>query len=332
MNYQEAMINVQTVLGNYFGDRFQIEQPLGKFTSARVGGNAEMLVTVKSAEELKFAAETAYKYGVPYFVLGGGSNILMSDTGCNGLVIHNRAKRVSFRNTGISVVCTAESGTNISSLTRQCINKGLGGLEWAIGVPGTVGGAVFGNSGAHGSDMAANLIAARVWQPGKGERIITNRDMAYGYRTSIFKEEVASVRPRTLILEAEIELTPEPVELLASRADAFNAHRKQTQPNGATMGSMFKNPKHFYAGYLIEAAGLKGTRIGGVYVSEKHANFFINDMQATAEDIRALLAEAYNTVREQFDIALEPEIELVGEWGFDDAESKSYSEDTGVEG
>ena len=300
-----------------FGDQFQINAPLAKYTSARVGGPAEMLLTVKNAQELQTAVELAYAYPIPYFVLGGGSNILVADAGVKGLVILNKAKQVSFRHTGFSVICTAESGTNLSSLARQCISKGLGGLEWAISVPGTVGGAVFGNSGAHGGDMAGNLRAAAIFEPGQGAKIYTNDALDYAYRNSLLKREMDKRLSRRIVLSAELELTPESIEVLTARANGFTAHRKETQPGGASMGSMFKNPENYYAGYLIESAGLKGYRIGGAAISEKHANFFVNDGDASAEDIRALIAEAWNIVREKFGVKMDLEVELVGEWGFD---------------
>ena len=195
---------------------------------------------------------------------------------------------------------------------------GLGGLEWAIGVPGTVGGAVVGNSGAHGGDMNGNLLAATIWEPGRGTRIYSNEEMGYGYRDSILKQEQRNEVPRRVVLSAELALKPEAVEVLMARADGFTAHRKQTQPAGASMGSMFKNPEHFYAGYLIEASGLKGYRVGKVQISDKHANFFINEGEANAEEIRALIAEAWHAVREQFGVELELEVELVGDWQFEE--------------
>ncbi len=301
-----------------FGDRFQLNVPLARYTSARVGGPAEMFVTIKSATELGTAVELAYAQRIPYFIFGGGSNILVADRGLAGLVILNKAREVTFRHTGSSVVCTAESGMNLSSLARQCINKGLGGLEWAIGVPGTVGGAVVGNSGAHGGDMNGSLLAISVWEPGKGACIYSSEDLNYGYRDSVLKQEQGTSLPRRVVLTAEIELTPEPVETLMARADGFTAHRRQSQPAGATMGSMFKNPENYYAGYLIDSAGLKGYRVGGARISEKHANFFINEGGATAEDVRRLIAEAWNTVREQFGIEMQLEVELVGDWEFED--------------
>ncbi len=313
---------IQKRFREVFGEAFTINEPMERFTSARVGGPAEMFVTVHKALELQTAVELAYLQRVPYMVLGGGSNILVSDIGVKGLVILNKAKDVHFRHTGLGVVCTVESGMNLSSLARQCIARGLGGLEWAVSIPGTVGGAVVGNSGAHGSDMAANLRSATIWEPGSGPHIYSNEDMAYGYRRSILKQDQFGNKPRRVVLSAEIELKPEPVDVLMARADGFVARRKETQPSGASMGSMFKNPENYYAGYLIEAAGLKGFRSGGAHISEKHANFFVNDENATAEDVRALIAEAWNSVREQFGVELELEVELIGDWHFDSEDGK----------
>lgn len=307
---------VQTRFQELFGEQFEANAPMSRHTSARVGGPADMLVTVRNATELQTAVEIAYGYHIPYFILGGGSNILVADAGVRGLVILNKSRHVSFRHTGAHVVCTAESGVNLSSLARQCISKGLGGLEWAVNVPGTVGGAVVGNSGAHGGDMNGNLVAATVWEPGYGSRIYSCEEMAYAYRDSVLKHEQKQTKPRRVVLSAELQLTPEAVEVLLARGDAFTAHRKQTQPGGASVGSMFKNPPNYYAGYLIETAGLKGFRVGGVQISEKHANFFVNDDNASAENVRALIAEAWNAVREQFGVEMELEAELVGDWDF----------------
>lgn len=306
-----------TYFSDVFGDQFQIDVPLSRYTSARVGGSAEMFLTVNSAQELQTAVEMAYKKRIPYFILGGGSNILVADDGVKGLVIMNKARQVRYKHIGSRVICTAESGANLSSLARQCIAKGLGGLEWAVGVPGTIGGAVVGNSGAHGSDMSQTLRAAAIWEPGRGIRVYTKENMKYEYRNSVLKQEHGRPLSRRIVMSAELELKPEAPDLLMARADGFTAHRKQTQPGGATIGSMFKNPENYYAGYLIEAAGLKGYRLGNVHISEKHANFFVNEGEASAEEIRALLAEAWNSVREQFGIEMELEVELVGEWEFD---------------
>jgi UDP-N-acetylmuramate dehydrogenase len=164
-----------------------------------------------------------------------------------------------------------------------------------------------------------------VWEAGRGARIYSNEELEYGYRDSILKREQGGKGARRVVLSAELELKPEAVDVLMARADGFIAHRKQTQPGGASTGSMFKNPEHYYAGYLIDAAGLKGFRTGDAVISEKHANFFVNEGEATAEDIRSLIAEAWNTVREQFGVELALEVELVGDWGFDDEDEPEGS-------
>ncbi len=313
-------IVTEAILANFrdiFGDRFKLNEPIGRYTSARVGGRAELYVAVNSADELQMAAELAYAQQVPYFILGGGSNILVADEGLPGLVIHNRAKNISFRHSGAGVVCTADAGVNLSSLARQCMAKGLGGLEWAVSIPGTVGGAVVGNAGAHGGDMSDCVRAVKVWTPGKGQEIINNEQMGFEYRNSVLKEEHFDDVPRRVVLDVELILKPEAPEILLGRADAFIAHRKQTQPGGASTGSMFKNPDHYYAGYLIETAGLKGMRIGGAVISEKHANFFVNEDNCRAEDIRELIAEAWHVVRTKFGIEMDLEVELVGDWNFE---------------
>ncbi len=299
-----------------FGETLKVNEPLSRFTSARVGGPAEMFLTVHSADDLHHAVDMAYSQKIPYFVLGGGSNILVADTGISGLVIHNRARKVSFRHNGVNVVCTAESGMNLSSLSRQCIAKGLSGLEWAVGVPGTIGGAVVGNAGAHGGDINGILLSATIWEPGRGIRVYANDEMQYEYRDSILKKDQHKARTRRVVLAADLQLTPESVDVLTARADAFTTRRKQTQPGGASMGSMFKNPDNYYAGYLIETAGLKGFQVGNAQISEQHANFFVSDGDTTAEDIRSLIAEAWNSVREQFGVEMELEVELVGDWDF----------------
>jgi UDP-N-acetylmuramate dehydrogenase len=316
VNKLSTTINKVEQFRELFGDALQVNVSLARYTSARVGGPAELFLTVASAEELQSAVELAYVINVPYFILGGGSNILVADVGMNGLVILNKSRKVTFRHTGASVICTAESGLNLSSLARQCISRGLGGLEWAISVPGTVGGAVVGNSGAHGGDIAGNLRAATIWEPGYGPRLYNRDELDYAYRHSALKMERHNANPRRVVLLAELELTPESTAVLTARANGFTAHRKETQPGGASVGSMFKNPDNYYAGYLIDTAGLKGYQIGGASISEKHANFFINDGAATAEDIRGLIAEAWNSVREQFGIEMELEVELVGDWEF----------------
>ncbi len=288
-----------------FGARLLLGEPLARHTSARIGGPADAFLAARTVEDLRQAARLAWAHGVPLLVLGGGSNVLVSDAGVRGLVVHNRTSRVEFEGTR---VC-ADSGVSTIGLARRCIRRGLAGLEWAVGVPGTLGGAVFGNAGAHGGDMAASVASVEVTTPA-GDGRLSNTDLAFEYRASALKRE-----PRPLvILRVVLQLREDDPASIQARADAYTEHRRRTQPPGATVGSMFKNPPGDYAGRLIDAAGLKGVRVGGAQISEVHANFFLNAGDASAADVRALIELAREEVAWQFGVRLELEIELVGEW------------------
>jgi UDP-N-acetylmuramate dehydrogenase len=189
----------------------------------------------------------------------------------------------------------------------------LAGLEWAATVPGTVGGAVFGNAGAHGGDMAGNLVVAEILQPDGSVRRWEAGELGFGYRTSELKRLKARGQPQ-VVLAAELALSRGKPQALQAQMDQFAAHRRRTQPPGASMGSMFKNPPGDYAGRLIEAAGLKGARVGQAEISTLHANFFVNLGQARAADVFALIHRAHAAVLDQFGVDLELEVELVGDW------------------
>jgi UDP-N-acetylmuramate dehydrogenase len=242
--------------------------------------------------------------------LGGGSNIVVSDEGVRGLVILNRARKIEFSPGRVK----AESGASFSTLAQHCIARGYGGLEWAVGIPGTVGGAVVGNAGAWGSDVAQTLKRATIL--GQNGQILSwpAERFRYGYRTSILKQMASEHAQQTVILDAEFALEVADAEALRQRAATITAKRKEKQPKGATCGSVFKNPTGDYAGRLIEEAGLKGRCLGGAQVSARHANFFLNLGQATATDIKGLIDLVQRTVLDQFGVALEMEIELIGEW------------------
>jgi UDP-N-acetylmuramate dehydrogenase len=240
--------------------------------------------------------------------LGGGSNILVSDKGVRGVVVLNRAKEVRFED-GDQPTVWCEAGVVFSNLANRCASKGFSSLEWAATVPGTVGGAVFGNAGAFDGDMSANLIWADVLTKNGREKLSVEQ-MEYGYRTSVLKRGEI----KAIVLSALLRLKNSTKEEVSAKINQFSERRKATQPPGASMGSMFKNPAGDHAGRLIEAAGLKGTRIGNVEISTKHGNFFINHGETKAEDVRALIQVAQKTVSEKFGVQLELEVELVGEW------------------
>ncbi|MEW5827629.1 MAG: UDP-N-acetylmuramate dehydrogenase [Chloroflexota bacterium] len=290
-----------------FGERLQTDVPLAAYTSARIGGPAEALIAAHTSEELAKTVSRLWEMGVPFILLGGGSNVLVSDAGVRGVVVLNRAKAVTFFDKVPSV--WAESGVTFSNLANRVAAKGYTGLEWAATVPGTVGGAVYGNAGAFGGDMAGSLRAAEVLTR-EGRKQFKVREMGYGYRTSVMKRgEVKGV-----ILSAELRLDFGDKEAVLGRMREFTERRKSTQPPGASMGSMFKNPEGDFAGRLLEEAGLKGAHIGNAVVSPVHANFFVNNGETSAADVKSLIDLAQATVRERFGIQLELEIELVGEW------------------
>jgi UDP-N-acetylmuramate dehydrogenase len=290
------------------GDKVKENISLAPYTSARIGGSADILITAESADELARIIKLLQKQEIDYFILGGGSNVLVSDTGVRGVVVLNRAKGVRFH-IGDEPSVTVESGVIFSNLANRCAAKGLAGLEWAGTVPGTIGGAVYGNAGAFGGDMAGNLIWAELLTE-NGREKMTAEQMGYGYRTSILKRGELDA----IVLCAELKLRNSTKEAVSTTIEQFGAHRKATQPPGASMGSMFKNPNGDYAGKLIEAAGLKGTRIGNAQISPLHGNFFINHDNTKAEDIRALIELVMKTVKEKQGVDLELEVELVGEW------------------
>lgn len=291
-----------------FGEQVRQNVPLAPFTSARIGGPADVLVTAGSSDELAAIIGLLWEADASYLLLGGGSNVLVSDRGVRGITVLNRAKAVKFTS-GTEPKVWSESGTVFTNLANRCASKGLAGVEWASTVPGTIGGAVYGNAGAFGGDMAHTLAQAEVLTP-HGRETWSAADFSYGYRTSALKRG----DKRGVVLAAEMSLRTATKEELAVKIGGFSERRKATQPPGASMGSMFKNPEGDAAGRLIEAAGLKGTRIGSAEVSPIHANFFVNHGKSKASDIRALIELVQKTVREKQGVELELEVELAGDW------------------
>ncbi len=290
------------------GKQVRRDVSLAPYTSARVGGPADVLVTVHSADELAWVIQMLWDAAASYLILGGGSNVLVSDAGVRGITVLNRAKGVHFE-TGRQPKVLAEAGVIFSNLANRCAGKGLSGLEWAATVPGTIGGAVYGNAGAFGGDMAHSLLHAEVLTA-DGRQQWPAEKLEYGYRTSVLKRG----QIKAVVLAAQLSLRNATKEEVAVKIGEFSERRRTTQPPGASMGSMFKNPQGDAAGRLIEAAGLKGTRIGSAEVSPIHGNFFINHGHSKASDIRALIALVQEKVREHSGVELEMEVELVGDW------------------
>lgn len=297
-------------LRQVFGERLHENVSMANYTTARVGGRVPALVSIHTVEDLIQAAKTLWKLSIPFLILGSGANILVSDHGVDLIILHNRAHNIKIDTKSDSPCIYAESGAILGTVARQSALRGLSGMEWAAPVPGTVGGAIYGNAGAHGSDIAANLRMAKILHKTKGLQDWPVDKLGLQYRSSVFKREKMPV----VILSAIFDVVKTSREEAWEKIKAFQAHRKETQPPGASMGSTFKNPVGDFAGRLIEAAGLKGHRVGRAMISPVHANFIINLDGATAQDIWKLMKIAQDAVREKFGILLEPEFELVGEF------------------
>lgn len=285
-------------------------EPLAKYTAARLGGAADWLyVARESPHDLQAVVAAAWSADLPVRVLGGGANVLIADSGVRGLVVINKTDSVTWLPPDNRV--RVASGVNLKKLAHQCQARGLSGFEWAVSVPGTIGGAVINNAGAHGGDMAANVVSVDLLDAEAGLHTLSIDDLGYDYRHSQLK---ARADRRFLVVSAVLQFTPDDPETIRGRMDGFIAQRKRTQPPGASLGSIFKNPPGDYAGRLIDAAGLKGHQIGGAQVSALHANFFINTGGATAADYYALIGSVQAEVARQTGVTLELEIEIVGEF------------------
>jgi UDP-N-acetylmuramate dehydrogenase len=293
-------------------------EPLARYTSWRIGGPARYFANATTAEDLRDLMQWAHAEGLPVFVLGGGTNILVADGGYSGLVIRNRATRYRVEEQGDDVRLWVESGAPTAGTARRLSAQGYGGLVWAEGLPGTIGGAIFGNAGCYGDDMAHDLIRAWVLRDGE----VTEWSAAhfeYGYRTSVLKRALGDgqatngVSWPAVILAAEIRLyRDDPAKLVAEMAAIAEARKSKT-PSGSSCGSVFKNPTGTTAGMVLDQAGLKGTRVGNAIVSDKHANYIVNLGGATASDVLRLTDVMRERVLSEFGIELELEVQVVGE-------------------
>ena len=277
---------------------------LAPYTTMRTGGPAALFAEPRSAQQLAHVHQWAQEKGLSLRLFGNGSNLLIADSGFDGLVIHlGRAlSEISvFANT-----LTAQAGASLAAAARAAAQASLTGLEFAAGIPGSIGGAVCMNAGAYGGEIAQVIVSARVLTP-EGVRTVSKEELTLGYRSS------AVMQSGWVVLEATFELTPgNPDQIKATMAD-LAARRREKQPlQYPSCGSFFKRPVGYYAGALIEQAGLKGYRVGDAQVSEMHAGFVINRGHATSSEIYRLMQDVQRRVQAQFGVALEPEVRLIG--------------------
>ncbi len=285
----------------------KLDEPLRRYTAWKIGGPADALLEPRSAGELVEAVGKAREHGIPVTVLGGGTNVLVRDGGIRGLTIRLARALTNVEIDGLAV--RADAGVLYPALANATAAKGLAGLEFATGIPGTVGGAVYMNAGAYGSETKEVLDWADVLRPEEGEVVrMPKRDLGLSYRRSTLHDH-----PGWVVLRAGYTLTSGDPEQLKARIKGFRARRMNGSPNKPSCGSTFKRPPNDFPGRVIEAAGLKGTRVGQLEVSPVHANYLVNLGGGTAEEALELMALVREKVRERLGVELESEVRVIGE-------------------
>lgn len=288
-------------------ERVLVDEPMKQHTTFRVGGNADYFVMPQNAEEVKNIVALCKKADMPYYILGNGSNLLVGDKGYRGVIIQIYKEMNGIQVDGDKV--KAQAGALLSRIGSVALEAELTGFEFAAGIPGTVGGAVVMNAGAYGGEMK-DIIASATVLTQDGDIITINKeDLELGYRTSVIAKK------GYVVLEAEYQLQKGDKEAIRARMDELKVQRVTKQPlEYPSAGSTFKRPEGYFAGKLIQDAGLRGFQVGGAQVSEKHCGFVINKDQATAADIRELMRQVSDKVMQEFGVKLEPEVKTLGEF------------------
>ena len=285
------------------------KEPLASRTSFGIGGPADFFVEPGRADGIEKLLEGCRERGVPYFLLGAGTNLLIADAGMEGLVVRVVTREHHVDGTRI----TASAGLKMMRLARIAADANLRGFEFAIGVPGSVGGAVYQNAGCWGKEIRQVLVEACGFMPASGEKKWTPADLKFGYRTSALRDGDLK---GGFVVEATIQLQRGDGEEAKAQMAKLTRERNETQPiKTKNCGSVFKNPPGDSAGRLVQAAGLKGLRQGAAVISELHGNFIVNEGGASAADVAELIERARAEVKRRFNAELEPEVEMVGRWG-----------------
>jgi UDP-N-acetylmuramate dehydrogenase len=288
-------------------EHIQLDEPMKSHTSLHIGGKADYFVTPVDMEEVKAVICLCKNENMPYYIMGNGSNLLVSDAGYHGVILQlgDEFQEVSVSEEG---VITAQAGILLSRLANIAAENSLTGFEFASGIPGTLGGAVTMNAGAYDGEMKQCLIAARVMDKEGNVKELTLEALELGYRTSILQKE------NYILLDAKIKLTKGEEQLIRNKMNDLNAQRRDKQPlDKYSAGSTFKRPVGYFAGKLINDAGLRGYQVGGAAVSEKHCGFVINKENATAEEFLTVIRDVVRIVDEKFGVRLEPEVKFLGE-------------------
>lgn len=283
------------------------EEPMGRHTTFRVGGPADFFVTPEGEDQVRGAVSAFRNAGVPFYIVGNGSNLLVGDQGYRGGIIQifKKMDQISARGPVLHI----QAGALLSKIASEAQSKGLTGFEFASGIPGTLGGAVMMNAGAYGGEMKQVLTGAKVLKASGEIEEVPVEAMELGYRSSIFSKN------EDIILSADIKLEAGNPEQIQRRMEELKERRTSKQPlEYPSAGSTFKRPEGYFAGKLIEDAGLRGFRVGGAQVSEKHCGFVINKDHATAKDILSLMEQVADKVYGKFGVRLEPEVKRIGEF------------------
>ncbi len=281
-------------------------EPLAKHTTIKIGGPADIFIEPNSTDSLCKAIEIIKQHGVKWTAIGRGSNLLVADKGIEGAVIKLGVGMDAFELNGETL--TVGGGYSVIRLATIISKKGLSGLEFASGIPGSIGGAVYMNAGAHGSDMSNIVVKARILFDDGTIQWLSNEELGFSYRTSILQEK----RPG-ICIEAVLQLSKGEKEDIVAVMQKNKDYRRDTQPwNFPCAGSIFRNPLPNFAGQLVESAGLKGYQIGGAKISEMHGNFIVNAGGATAQDVLDLIAYVKKTILEKYDVTMETEVEIIG--------------------
>jgi UDP-N-acetylmuramate dehydrogenase len=300
------MSAVEQALGARFGERLQAEFPLAALTSFQIGGPAERFIAVASEAELRDAITIAWRHHLPYFCLGAGTNLLISDRGIRGLVIKlgEGFKAITINDRELSAGAAAQFG----AMVLAAVDHGLAGLEFGEGIPGTVGGGLVMNAGAFGGEMARVVTAIHGVTEAGEARTLTPEEARFAYRRSDLPQ-------RFVITRVDFQLEHGDREALHARVAELKGKRAARQPKDIpNAGSIFKNPPGNFAGRLLEGAGLKGEQYGRAAFSDRHANFIVNLGGARADEVRSLIDLARHKVKETSGVWLDPEVRLIGEW------------------
>ena len=298
----------RTALVNLLAERVRFDAPVGRFTSLGVGGPADALATPETQDEVVALVALCAEHDLPLQALGGGFNTLVRDGGLDGVVLRtNRLRALALDDAG---VLDAEAGVSHSQVTRLCVERAASGLEFAAGIPGSVGGWIAMNAGIPDHEVGARVVEIALATPRAGRVVIPREALRFTYRG------VLGMPAGAIVLAARFGLDMGDRDAMRARIERHLAHRRATQPiDLPSCGSVFKNPPGEHAGRLIELAGLKGARCGGAEISSVHANFIVNGGSATAADVVALIRRAQDCVRERSGIELVPEVRVIGRPG-----------------